>query len=145
MKAHVTKTTVDTLSVRGIALDFNCMHEDHIRREGEAEALINEKYPGAMDILNTRIDFSTVKNSLEAAERYEDVTKACCEYFDALFGLGTAKKLLGDKPYCGLAIQVFTEYKAEIMKQGLDFGLKVGQILTRYAPVGPSGEKPKGS
>ncbi|MDL2214468.1 hypothetical protein LJB76_02780 [Clostridia bacterium OttesenSCG-928-O13] len=142
MKANVRKTTADTLAVRGVALSFNSLHERDIRREGETEKLIEEKYPGALDILNMKVELGDVKDGVELANLYESVTKGCCEFFDTLFGEGTSAKLLGDDPYCGQAIQLFTEFKTEIMKQGLDFGQNVGKTLTQYEPVGPAGEKP---
>lgn len=142
MKANIRQTTQDRLVVRGIELEFNSLHEKYIRREGEVTAQIEEKYPGALDALNVKVDFDDAKNGMDVADRYEAATKACGEYFDVLFGEGTGAKLLGDDPYFGLAVQVFTEYKAEIMKQGLDFGVTMGKTLTKYEPVGPKGEKP---
>ena len=142
MKANVRKTTADTLAVRGVALPFNSLNERDLRREAEAEKLIEEKHSGAMDILNMKVGIDDVKDGIEVADLFERATKGCIEFFDTVFGDGTSTKLLGDDPYCGQAIQVFTEFKAEIMKQGLDFGQNVGKTLTQYEPVGPAGEKP---
>ena len=142
MKANVRKTTADTLVVRGIALPFNSLHERDVRREGVVEKQIEEKYPGALDILNMKVELDAVKDGDELADRYEMVTNACKEFFDDLFGQGTASAIAGDDLYCGLAIQLFSEFKAEIMKQGIALGQHVGNTLTQYEPVGPKGAKP---
>ncbi len=142
MKAIIKTTTVDTLVVRGIALPFNSLHERDIRREGVVEKQIEEKYPGALDILNMKVDLEDTKDGEELADRYEKATKACVEFFDTLFGQGTTASIAGDDLYCGLAIQVFNEFKAEIMKQGIALGQHVGNTLTQYEPAGPKGAKP---
>lgn len=143
MKANIRQTTEDTVVLRGIPLPFNSLHERDIRREGEAEKQIEEKYPGALDILNMKVELGGIKDGIELADLYEKVTKGCCELFDSLFGDGTSAKLLGAEPYCGQAIQLFTEFKTELMKQGLDFGQNMGKTIMRYEPVGPKGAMPE--
>ena len=71
MKANVRKTTADILAVRGVALPFNSLNERDLRREAEAEKLIEEKHPGAMDILNMKVGLDDVKDGIEVADLFE--------------------------------------------------------------------------
>ena len=87
MKANVRKTTADTLAVRGVALPFNSLNERDLRREAEAEKLIEEKHPGAMDILNMKVGIDDVKDGIEVADPYVERLIEATAFLSARVGL----------------------------------------------------------
>lgn len=142
MKANVKQTTQDKIVVRGMALDFNVLNENHVLREAEVEQQLEEKYPGILGLLQMEnVPAGANKSGVEMAKAYIDAKKACREFFDLMFGEGTGKKLLGTEPIFSTAVEVFTEFRAEKDMQAFIFGQKIGTIRTQYIPVGPKGAK----
>lgn len=141
MKANVKPISPDTVTVRGINLEFNAFNENHLRKWQEVGEKIEAKYPGAMDLGVDPDKIAGLEDFDDIAEKYAQGTKAFCELFDGIFGEGTSDQLFGNEPYYGLCLEVYYEFLGGIEKQGEQYGRRISKNMASFAPAGPKGEK----
>ena len=107
--------------INGVELEFDATDVAFMRKVKQA---------------NKQLDKQEKKAALEKDEIniVETVCLAVFDYFDEIFGQGTAKKIFGDRVSLALCLDVMETFKSEQEEQSNQIKERINKVTEKYKP-----------